>query len=479
MAENLKRQTIGALIWNLVDRLGQQILQFVVVIIVANILLPDDYALVAMLTIFTAIGNLIIESGFGAALIQRKDAGDREFSSVFWFNLVMSIVLYALLMAATPLIVAYYGEPQLYRLSAVVFLVMPVNATMLIQTTLFTKQIRFKLLARINIISMCISSACAIIMAVAGCGVWTLAWQPVTLAAAKSVQLWACSSWRPKRVFSLSVIKSLFGFASSLLLSGLLNTLFVNIYSLVIPKLYPKRQLGLLTQGNKICDPIVSLVYGSVQNATYPIFSNIQDEHERLIHAYRKTIRFTSFLTFPLLFGAIAVAPPLFHILFKEVWWSAIPFFQLLCLGGCFTILTAINNNFIKVSGRSSAILKIEVLKIVFTVIAIALLLHQSVLAMVGGLIAIRLLVHVVNMFYSARLTGYRFIDQLQDTLPYMLIASVMLVAVYGISLLIHNDWLLLLCQVPAGAIIYLSIAYITGSKIMKESLDLLRHKQG
>ena len=186
MPESLKEKTIGALIWNFADRFGQQVLQFVVAVIVANILFPDDYALVAMLAIFTAIGNLIIESGFGAALIQKKQADDRDFSTVFWFNLAMSLVLYALLIMATPLIVAYFHEPLLTRIAAVVFLGLPLNASMLIQNTLLNKQIRFKRLAQVDLLSMLFSSACAIGMAAGGCGVWTLAWQPVTLAASKS-----------------------------------------------------------------------------------------------------------------------------------------------------------------------------------------------------------------------------------------------------------------------------------------------------
>ncbi|MCH4147959.1 MAG: lipopolysaccharide biosynthesis protein [Prevotella sp.] len=478
MADSLKQKTISALLWNLIDRFGQQVLQFIVVIIVANILVPDDYALVAMLAIFTAIGNLIIESGFGAALIQKKNADDKDFSTVFWFNLMMSIGLYALLMGASPLIVNYFHEPMLTQIGAVVFLGMPINASMLIQNTLLSKQVRFKQLAKVDLLSMIISSAAAIIMAVEGCGVWALAWQPVILAASKSALLWYWSSWRPQWFFSFKIIRELFGYASSLLLSGLVNTCFVNVYSLVIPKLYPKRELGYFTQGNKICDPIVSLIYGSIQNATFPIFSGIQDEHERLIKAYRKSIHFTSFLTFPMMIGAICVAPALFHLLFKAAWWPAIPFFQLLCMGGCFTILTAINNNFIKVSGRSSGILKIEIYKVIFTVIAIALLLHQGVLAMVAGLISVRLIVHLINMIYTQRYTGYRFMAQLKDTLPYLFIALLMGAVVWILGYAINNQVLLLICQIITGVIVYFAIAYTAGSKILKESLELLKRRK-
>lgn len=476
--ENLKQKTIGALIWNLVDRFGQQVLQFAVVIVVANILFPEDYALVAMLAIFTAVGNLIIESGFGAALIQKHDADDLDFSTVFWFNLVMSVLLYGVLMAVSPLIVGYFDESRLTAIGAVAFLVLPINASMLIQTTLLNKQIRFRQLAKINLAAMAVSAAGAVGMAVAGWGVWTLAWQPVTLAAVKSVLLWCTSRWRPCCRFSIARLRGLFGFSSMLLLSGLINTCFINIYSLVIPQLYPKRELGLFTQGNKICDPIVSLVYGSIQNATYPIFSHIQQDRPRLINAYRKSIRFTAFLTFPMMVGGMVVAPSLFRLLFKEAWWNAVPYFQLLCLGGCFTVLTAINNNFIKVSGHSAGIFKIELYKIAFTAAAIGLLWQQSVLAMVGGLMAVRVLLHLVNMGYTQQYTGYRFLDQAKDTLPYVVLAAVMGIAVYALSWLISAPLPLLATQVVTGVAVYVALAYVAGSKLLREALQLLSKKQ-
>ncbi len=478
MAETLKQKTAGAIVWNLLDRGGQQILQMAMVVIVANILCPDDYALVAMLAIFTAVGNLVVESGFGAALVQRQDADDRHYSSVFWFNLVMSMLLYLLLLAVSPWIARYFREPQLVSVSAVVFLAIPVNATMLIQTTLLNKQIRFRTLAKVNLVAMLVSSASAVAMALAGWGVWTLAWQPVILAGMKSLLLWIVSRWRPRLYFSFAIIRQLFGFASSLLLSGLLNVVFINVYSLVIPRLYPKRELGLLTQGNKICDPIVSLVYGSIQNATYPIFCNIQNQHSRLINAYRKSIRFTSFLTFPFLIGGMMVAPALFHLLFKSQWWDAIPFFQLLCLGGCFTVLTAVNNNFIKVSGRSSGILWIEIVKIILTIVAIALLYQCGVLVMVAGLMGVRALVYIINICATQSYTGYKAWPQLRDTIPYALLSVVMAVAVWTVGMITSVAWLQLLLQVATGVVVYTLLAYLTGSAILKETIGLLLKKK-
>ena len=341
---SLKQKTIGALLWNLLDRMGQQVLLFIVGILVANILSVEDYALVGMLAIFSAIANIIQDSGFSAALIQKKETTAEEFSSVFWFNLGMSILLYGVLMGCSPLIARFFNQPRLVELSAVIFLALPINALTIIQSTILNKQIRFKPLTQINLYSMTVSGIASLAMALTGCGVWTLALQPVILAGARATLLWSRENWRPQRTFRFAVIRSLFGFASSLLLASLINTCFLNIYSVIIGKLFPQKQLGYYTQGNKMCDMGVSLIYGSIQNATFPIFSTIQNERERLIRAYRKTIRFTAFITLPIMAGLFVTAGPVIRLLLKEEWWPSIPFFQLLCLGGCFTILTAIKS---------------------------------------------------------------------------------------------------------------------------------------
>lgn len=476
---SLKQKTIRALLWNLLDRMGQQVLLFIVGILVANILSVDDYALVGMLAIFSAVATLLLDSGFSAALIQKKETTDEEFSSVFWFNSGMGILLYGILIACSPLIARYFRQPELVKLSAVIFLALPINALTIIQTTILNKKVDFKNLTQINLFSMTFSGIASLVMALAGWGVWTLALQPVILASVRAMLLWYRENWRPQRVFRLSVIKSLFGFASSLLLASLINVCFLNIYSVIIGRLFPKKQLGYYTQGNKICDMGVSLIYGSIQNATFPIFSTIQDEQERLIRAFRKTIRFTAFITLPVMAGMIVTARPLIQLLLKEEWWPSIPFFQLLCIGGCFTILTAVNNNFIKVSGRSEGILKIEYYKIALTVIVVLLTYREDVLTMVAGLVATRMLVYLVNMVYTARYTGYRFFMQFIDILPYAGLSTLMMLLILPLGRWIDNPLLLTVTQAAAGMAIYLGAAYITGSRILKESLELIRRKKG
>lgn len=476
--QSLKQKTVGALLWNLLDRMGQQVLLFIVGIIVANILSVEDYALVGMLAIFTAVANIVLDSGFSAALIQKKETTERDFSSVFWFNLGISILLYVLLISVSPFISRFFSQPKLTELAVVIFLALPINSLAIIQTTILTKEVRFKALAKANLLSMMISGIASLAMAYSGWGVWTLALQPVILSITRTLLLWIQSTWYPKRIFSVQAIKELFSFASSLLIASLINTCFLNIYSVIIGRLYPVKQLGYYTQGNKMCDMGVSMLYGSIQNATYPIFSSIQDEKERLIRAYRKTIRFTAFITFPVMAGLIVIARPVIEMLLKEEWWPAIPFFQLLCAGGCFTILTAINNNFIKVSGRSDGILKLEYFKIIITILVLALTYNRPVLIMVAGLVAARALVYFINMIYTARYTGYKIGMQFRDLLPYLLLSGAMIAFILPISHYINLNWMLMSVQIVAGITIYIALAYVTGSKILKESIELLLKKR-
>ena len=477
MATSLKHKTAGALLWNLLDRGGQQVLLFVVGILVANILTVADYALVGMLALFSAVATILLDSGFTTALIQRQKVSDVEYSSVFWFNLGISGLLYALLVALSPLVARFFGQPQLVPISFVIFLALPINALSLVQTAILNKEVRFKKLTQINLVSMTISGCSALALALLGCGVWTLAWQPVILAAVRAALLWSRTDWHPLRVFSREAIRSLFGYASSLLFASLINTCFLNVYSFIIGKLYPLRELGFYTQGNKMCEMGVSLLYGSIQNATLPIFSTIQDDRERLIRAYRKTIRFTAFVTFPLMAGLFAAAGPVIRLLLKEEWWPTIPFLQLLAAGGCFTILTAINNNFIKISGHTRGILQLEYYKIVLTVVVVLCTYRYGALTLVAGLVLTRLLVYIINMIYTWRLTGYSVWKQMCDFMPYLVLAAVMCAALIGLTQVIASDLWLLLAQIAAGAIIYIGLAWITGSKILKEALALLTKK--
>lgn len=471
---SLKQKTIGALLWNLLDRMGQQVLLFIAGIIVANILSVEDYALVGMLAIFSAIANIVLDSGFSSALIRKQNATEVDYNSVFYFNVFISISLYLLLFVCAPFIARFFNQPLLTNLARVIFLALPLNSLSLIQTTLLNKQIRFKTLTKINITALTVSGICSLAMAYGGLGVWTLAWQPVILAFLRSVLLWFLNSWRPKLLFSMGSIKELFGFASNLLFASLINSIFTNIYSVAIGKLYPPAQLGYYSQGNKFSLMLISSIYSSLQTATYPIFSYIQNDRERSLRSYRKTIRFTAFLTFPLLTGMVSVAYPFISLILKAEWIGCVPFFQLTCLAGIFTILSTINQNFAKVQGRSDLIFKLEIARTLLIIISLAATLRQSALVMVAFLTLTQFLIYIVSIITIGKAVGYNWLQQMKDISPY----AVLSIAMWGLLLIpdyfITANYLLLPIEIIIGIAFYYAANRILGSTLLNEAIQLL-----
>ncbi|MDO5571741.1 MAG: lipopolysaccharide biosynthesis protein [Bacteroidales bacterium] len=477
MNKNLKEKTIYALLWSLFDRFGQQILIFVVNIIVSNILSVDDYALTGSLALFTALGTIMLDSGFSSALIQKIDVSKEEYKSVFVFNITISIILFIILCLSTPLIANFYDKKELLYIAPLVFLALPINSLGIIQNTILTKEVRFKELAKINVITTFISGIASLTMALSGFGVWTLAVQPSIIAFVRVILLWKRSSWRPQGEYGLKYIKPLFSFASHLLLASTINTVFNNIYYFIIGKVY-FRQVGYYNNANKISEMGVGFLHTSIQSATYPIFSSIQNETERLINAFRKTIRFTSFISFPAMAGIAIISTPFIHLILKEEWWPCIPYIQVLAIGGIFTILTAVNNNFIKVIGKSNIILRIEFIKIILIFTAIALTIKSSILVMLEAQAVVRIMVYIINIYYSGKFTGYKFHLQLKDIFPYIVLTLMMTFISLIPICFISSDFLLLPLQIVLGILSYSLGAFLTGSKIMKESIDFILKKR-
>lgn len=471
---SLKQRTIGALLWNLLDRMGQQVLLFIVGVLVANILSVEDYALVGMLAIFSAIANIVLDSGFSAALIRKQDATETDYNSVFYFNIFISACLYLLLFACSPLIAGFFNQPLLTDLARVIFLALPFNSLSLIQTTLLNKQVSFKILTKINLIALTASGIGSLAMAYGGMGVWTLAWQPVILAFLRTVLLWFFNKWRPQLLFSISHIKELFGFSSNLLLAGLVNSIFTNIYSVAIGKLYPPVQLGYYSQGNKFSLMVISSVYSSLQTATYPIFSHIQNDKERSLRSYRKTIRLTAFLTFPLMTGMVSVAYPFIALILKAEWMGCVPFFQLTCLAGIFTILSTVNQNFAKVQGRSDLIFKLEIARTLLIIACLAASLKQSALIMVACLALTQILIYLISIVVIGKAVGYSWLKQIRDIAPYAVLSVIM----WGILLIpdcfLTENYLLLPVKIVIGILFYYGINRILGSAILDEAIRLV-----
>lgn len=460
----MRKKTIAALKWSFAGTVGTQAIQFIISIVLARLLVPSEFGLIAMLSLFLALAASMLDSGFGSALIQKQSISRQDESSVFYFNIAVSLLMFGSLWAAAPPIARFFGEPALTPLCRFLGLNLVINSFGLVQGVLLIKRLDFKTQSQVAMAACVISGLLGVTMAWQGCGVWSLAAQALAYNVVRVLLYWLLNPWRPAAVFSLASLKSMFPFGSRLLFSGLLNTVFENSYQLVIGKLYSKNDLGFYTRGLSTQRLPVSLITTILSQVAFPAFSSIQDDRPRLKSAYRKTIVFAGFLTFPVMLGLLAVARPLFLLLFGAKWAPSIGYFEILCLAGMLLPLHALNLNVLMAIGRSDIFFRLEIIKKVVVGVALLSTLRLGIQAMVWGQVASSILCLAVNTYYSGILIAYPLREQLRDVLPGFLLSGVMAAAVYGLSIGVGGS---LMFKIPllilAGALIY-----ITGSAAMR-----------
>ena len=328
-------------------------------------------------------------------------------------------------------------------------------------------------------VSLIVSGIAAIVTALLGYGVWALIIQQVSLAATKSLLLWIFNTWRPKMQFSITSFKEMFSFGTNLTISGILNVVFLNIYSSFIGKLY-KGEIGFYTQAVRWSDMAVFSLAGTIQTATYPVFSTVQTDEERLIRAYRKTMRFTAFVTLPVLLGLVLISRPLFLCLLTDKWADSIPFMQLLCFAGIFTVFTQINHNFLKIAGDSRLLLLLEIGKMILVGVMFCLTWRLSPVAIVLGQVIIRAIVYFSNAYFIGKKVGYSWKMQCKDIFPYAVISVTMVMVGYFAVLRVQNIYWQLVLQIMICALYYLGMNKWLRSRIFDEVLQVIkRDKDG
>lgn len=362
MSESLKNKTVKGVSWSFIDNLASSGISFLVGLVLARLLTPSEYGIMAIITIFIAVSNSIVDSGFSNALIRKTDAKRVDYNTVFIFNLIVSAALYVVLFFLAPAISAFFREPLLVDVMRVIGWVLLINALAIIPRTLFVKDVNFKTQTKVSLIASLSSGVVGIGMAFSGMGVWSLVGQQLSRQLLNTLFLWVYCKWRPIWEFSVQSFKELFGFGSKLLLSGLLDTVFKEIYSLVIGRCYTAAQLGQYTRASQFNQIFSSNLTSVIQRVSYPVLSTIQDEPERLREAYRKVIKSTMLITFACMLGLAAVAKPLIVLLIGEKWLPAVGFLQIICFSGMLYPLHAINLNILQVKGRSDLFLRLEVI---------------------------------------------------------------------------------------------------------------------
>ena len=430
MSESLKNKTVKGVGWSFIDNLSSSGITFLVGLVLARLLTPSEYGIMAMLTIFIAVSNSIVDSGFSNALIRKTDAKQVDYNTVFLFNLLVSGLLYVALFFAAPAISVFFKEPLLVEVMRVIGWVLVINALAIIPRTLFVKAVNFKTQTKVSLIASISSGVVGIGMALAG------------------------MKWRPAWEFSVQSFKELFGFGSKLLLSGLLDTVFKEIYSLVIGRCYTSAQLGQYTRANQFNQIFSSNLTTVIQRVSYPVLSSIQDEPERLRDAYRKVIKSTMLISFACMLGLAAVAKPLIILLIGEKWLPAVGFLQIICFSGMLYPLHAINLNILQVKGRSDLFLKLEIVKKIIAVGPLVLGVLFSIEYMLWGSVCTSFIAYFLNSYYSANLIKYPTKEQVKDILPTFLVSFTTAAAMWSLTLLPLSNWLLLPLQCLLGIIL-------------------------
>ena len=478
MEGSLKSKTVNGTVWSTLERFSVQGIQFVVMIIMARLLTPEDYGLVGMLAVFIAVSQSLIDSGFSQALIRKQDRSEIDNSTVFYFNIGVGLGIYFLLFFTAPLIAKFYKEPILIPLTRVIGLSVVFNSLVIVQRALLTVKLDFKTQAKASFTGAIISGALGIWMAYSGFGVWAIVWQQLTNLLVITLLLWLFSHWKPVLKYSWQSFRELFGFGSKLLASGLLDTIYRNLYLIVIGKVFKASDLGYYTRAHQFTDFASSNITGIFQRVTYPVLCSIQDDDQRLANVYRRLLKTTAFVIFPLMMGLAAVARPMVLSFLTDKWLFSAVMIQILCFSQMWYPVHAINLNLLQVKGRSDLFLKLEVIKKILGVIMLCITLPLGLVAMCWGMLGTSIIALVINTYYTGQLIHLGFLSQMRDLFPILILSLVVGGVVYlTISSLTLSPWLLLCIGVAEGIVLYILLAKILRFPEFTELIQIIRRK--
>ncbi|XZM23876.1 lipopolysaccharide biosynthesis protein [Clostridium perfringens] len=476
--DSLKSKSLSGIFWTFSETVLNQGIQFLIQIFLARLLLPEEFGLIGMITVFIAVSNSIIDSGFTNALIREKNPTQEDYSTVFYFNLLTSVILYIILYILSPQISLFFNQPKLLNILRILAITLIINSFSIIQRTILTKKINFKVQMNINIVSSLVSGIIAVVLAFKGFGVWSLVFRTIIMQTMQSILLCIFNHWKPSLVFSIKSFNKLFSFGWKLLVSGLIDTLYNNLYYLIIGKIYSPVDLGYYTNAQKLRDVAATSISTSVQKVTYPVLSEIQDDKDELINAYRKIIKNSVYITFPIMIGLSSVARPLIMLLFGDNWISSIEYFQILCIAGMLYPLHAINLNILQVKGRSDLYLRLEIIKKVISLILIfiAIFSRLGVIALIWIMVVNSIISFFINSYYSKDIIGYSTIEQIRDILPILFMTIIMgIVTLLFGKIIPFNNLIKLIAQVSLGSVIYISLSCILKIEEFNTMLDIFK----
>lgn len=452
MAESLKQKTVKGVGWSFADNIANQGITFLVGLVLARLITPEEYGLIGIILIFVAVFDSIVNCGFSNALIRKNDADDMDYNTVFFVNMVLSIVLFIAFFFSAGLIADFFSQPLLEPLTQVMGSIIIIHAFAIIQRTILIKRIDFKTQTKASVISSVTSGIIGIAMAFYGYGVWSLVGQQLSRALLNTIFLWIYSHWWPKLQFSWNSFRELFDFGWKLLVSSLIDTVWREIYQVVIGKCYAPATLGQYTRAHQFGSIFSSNLAAVIQRVSYPVLSNLQDDKQRMKEGYRRVIKVTMLVTFVLMLGLAAISKPMIQVLVGDQWLVAADFLPIICLQMMLYPLHSLNLNMLQVQGRSDLFLKLEIIKKCVAVIPITLGIFIGIYWMIWGSVFTGIFAYYLNSYYSGKFLDYNIWTQIKDILPSFGIAVIMSIATYSISLLSLSPFIILPIQIVAGA---------------------------
>ena len=479
MAEStLKHKTTVSLFWSFTDKFGQQLLNFLSMLIMMNILATEDYGLIGSLAVFIAFSSILVDSGFGRALINRRNLVASDYSTVFYFNISLSILLYLTFFFAAPLLGDLFHTQAIIMVIRVMFLSVIFNAFGLIHQTILIKNADFKGLTKVNMLSLLIADLVALLMAIAGKGVWALVAQTLVYAFCRSALLVRYTSWFPNAGFRLTSLKTFFAFSHKLLLTSAISTTINNIYPSLIAAFYPMSQVAFFNQAKKYQDIPFLTIGNTFKSVSMLILPEINGESVRLKRVISKIIKSVAFLSFPAGCAMIAIAEPTFYLFFKEKWLPAVPYFQILTIAGMLSPFVHIFNELFITKENANYFLGIEVIKGVLLILLIVLLFPHGIIALALSWIIYMFITLLISLFFSRRLIHYRPVDFLKDTLPYLLTAVASAALSSFLTQQIENNLLYILLNLSIISLLYLALCKLMRLEMLKEIEQWFRKRK-
>lgn len=469
MNGSLKRTAVNGIAWTSVEKLSTQIVQFVIGVAIARVLAPADYGVVGMTAIFFAIAGTFIDSGFGNALIQKKDRSEADYATCFYFNFLVGLLFFCILYALAPAIAAFYKTPILCDVTRTLSLTLVINSLTIAQNAKLTAEMKFKALSVISVTSQIISGCLGLYLAYTGRGVWALVVQMISGCVLNLIFIECYLKWIPRWTFSKASFRHLFSFGSKILCSGLINTIYQNIYTLVIGKVFSPKEVGYYNRGNQFAMLPSQTLLSVFMKVAYPVMAEVQDDTDLLRKAYRKFLRMPIFILWPILFGLIVLARPLILLLLGEKWLPCVPLLQVLCIGSFFNPLTHINLNILYVKGRTDLVLKLELIK---KPIAFAILFGMIPLGLWWlclGRAVYEFIAYCFNCYYTRKFIHFGFWNQMAYNVPVLIKSGIMGSLCCACTLVFVNPWLQLFVGTAVGIVSYFLMALITKDETMED----------